>query len=63
MRTTVKRLNKFLQIVLRQEEGQDLVEYALVLGLLTLAAVGGLNSVAGPVNSLISKVTSSLNSA
>lgn len=45
------------------EEGQDLVEYALVVGLISVAAVSGLGLAATSISNVISKITSSLNSA
>lgn len=46
-----------------REEGQDLVEYALVVGLLSVAAVAGLKNAGTAVTAVLSKVTSTLNSA
>ena len=43
---------------LRNEEGQALVEYALILALIALVAVGGLEFVAGPAPGFFSKVGS-----
>jgi pilus assembly protein Flp/PilA len=48
---------------LLQEEGQDLVEYALVVGLISISAVVGLHGVASAVNNVITKITTVLNSA
>jgi pilus assembly protein Flp/PilA len=45
------------------EEGQDLVEYALVVGLISVAAVAGLKSAGTAVTGVLSKITSSLSSA
>lgn len=36
--------------VLRNEEGQDLIEYALVVALIAFAAITGMNSVATSIN-------------
>ncbi len=38
----------------REEEGQDLTEYALLLVLLSLAAVATLGSLAGTINNVFS---------
>jgi pilus assembly protein Flp/PilA len=51
-----------LQFALRDESGQELVEYALVLGLIAMGAVAGLNGLAGSIvagfASIGTKVTS-----
>ena len=36
--------------ILRDESGQDLVEYALVVALIALAATAGMGSLAGQIN-------------
>lgn len=43
------------------EEGQGLVEYGLILGLIAVVAIAALNSTGNSVNNLIQKVASSLN--
>jgi pilus assembly protein Flp/PilA len=48
---------------LRQEEGQDLVEYALVVALLALAATAGLNSLAGTINTAFTTIGTTLTGA
>jgi len=42
------------------EEGQDLVEYALLITLVALAAVTGLNGVASAVSTVFSNVSNTL---
>jgi pilus assembly protein Flp/PilA len=44
----------------RDEEGQDLTEYALLLVLLTLAAVGSLGTLANAINGVFLNVASNL---
>ena len=44
----------------REEEAQDLTEYALLLVLLTLAAVGSLNSLATAINGVFAAVSTNL---
>ncbi|MBI4860944.1 MAG: Flp family type IVb pilin [Candidatus Riflebacteria bacterium] len=46
--------------VRRDEEGQGLVEYGLILGLIAVVAIAALNATGGSVNTLIQKVASSL---
>jgi Flp pilus assembly pilin Flp len=45
------------------EDGQDLVEYSLLLAFLALAAIAILSSVSGSVNALWATISSSLTSA
>lgn len=48
------------QILLNSEDGQDLVEYALLVALIALAAVTGVKEVASAVNTSFSKVSTTL---
>ena len=45
---------------LKNDEGQDLVEYALLVALVALACVAGVNNVATAVNSVFTNISSSL---
>jgi pilus assembly protein Flp/PilA len=45
---------------LREEEGQGLVEYALILVLVAVAAVAGLTLLGGSLSSLFQTVASSI---
>ncbi len=49
-----------LQKLANREEGQDLVEYALVICLLSLAVISGVNNVATAVTTVFSNISSSL---
>lgn len=53
MKHLVKRLWK-------EEEGQDLTEYALLLVLLSLAAVASLGSLASAINSVFNQAVTNL---
>jgi Flp pilus assembly pilin Flp len=44
----------------KEEEGQDLTEYALLLVLLSLAAVGSLSALATAINNVFSSATANL---
>jgi Flp pilus assembly pilin Flp len=46
----------------KEEEGQDLTEYALLLVLLSLAAVGALGTLANAINNAFSKAAVNLSS-
>jgi pilus assembly protein Flp/PilA len=47
----------------KEEEGQDLIEYALLVALVALAAVVGMNSLATAINNEFIALGSSLTSA
>ena len=48
---------------LAQDEGQDLVEYALVVALIALGATAGMNTLASDISSAFSSIGSTLNGA
>jgi pilus assembly protein Flp/PilA len=45
---------------LRNDEGQDLVEYALVVALIAFAAVGAMNTLATSINGSFTKINAAL---
>jgi pilus assembly protein Flp/PilA len=55
------RMKQLLLRLWREEEGQDLTEYALLLVLLTLAAVGSLGALANAINGVFVNVAGNLN--
>jgi pilus assembly protein Flp/PilA len=46
--------------ILREEQGQDLIEYALVVALIALAATVGMGSVATAINTAFTNVGTKL---
>jgi len=50
-----------LKSLLSQEEGQDLVEYALVVALIALAATAGMHTLATDINNAFTSVGNTLN--
>ncbi len=52
-----------LQDLASREEGQDLVEYALVVALIAFGATAGMKSLASGVNTAFSNISSQLGSA
>lgn len=48
------------QSLLNREEGQDLVEYALLVALIALVAVTGVKQVASAVNSVFSTISTTI---
>ncbi len=51
-------MRELLTAFLKEEQGQDLVEYALVVALIAFAAIVGMNTVAGDINTAFSKIGS-----
>jgi pilus assembly protein Flp/PilA len=59
MRNMLTSLYVKLQI-LKDESGQDLIEYALVVALIALAATAGMSSVAANINNAFDKIGAKL---
>lgn len=55
MKNTLWKIYVALQI-LKDEKGQDLVEYALVVALIALAATAGMGTLAGDINNAFAAV-------
>ena len=53
MMNTMLTLYFNLQRLLREEDGQDLVEYALIVAMIALACCAGLNSLASSINTVV----------
>jgi pilus assembly protein Flp/PilA len=49
-----------LKNVLRNEEGQDLIEYALVVSLIAFAAIAGMSTLATDINNAFLQIGSKL---
>lgn len=47
----------------RNEDGQDLVEYALVVALIALGATAGMNTLAGDISTAFTNVGTTLTNA
>ncbi|MFP5234259.1 MAG: Flp family type IVb pilin [Acidobacteriota bacterium] len=63
MRLAIQSLLDKLQLLLSSEEGQDLVEYALIVALISLAAVVGMQTLAGDINGAFNSVGTHLSTA
>jgi pilus assembly protein Flp/PilA len=65
MRNTFLKLYVKAQVMLatlkQNEEGQDLIEYALVVALIAFAAIVGMNTVAQGINSAFNNIATTLN--
>jgi pilus assembly protein Flp/PilA len=61
MMREVRRFGKALWKLVARQDGQDLVEYALVIALIALAATAGMNTLASDISSAFSTVGTTLN--
>jgi len=60
MSNTLMNLYVKFQGLKNGEQGQDLVEYALLVALIALVCVAGVSNVASAVNGVFSNISSSL---
>jgi pilus assembly protein Flp/PilA len=59
MNLLLERLNRLW----REDEGQDLIEYALLAGLISLVAVGAISTAGTNVNGIFTKIGTKLSDA
>jgi pilus assembly protein Flp/PilA len=52
-----------LRALVRNDEGQDLLEYALLVALIALVAVGAVTAAGTSVNDIFTKIAGSLSNA
>lgn len=60
MNTMFLKLYVKVQDLASREEGQDLVEYALLVSLVALAAIAGVNKVSAAINTVFTNISTSL---
>jgi pilus assembly protein Flp/PilA len=60
MKDTLLKLSIKMQTLLMNEEGQDLIEYALVVSLIAFAATVGMRTLAGDINLAFSNIGATL---
>ncbi len=63
MRYNIRLVATRLMGVVRGEEGQDLVEYALIVALIALAATAGMSTLATAINNGFSTLGTTLTNA
>lgn len=63
MKETMLKLSAKLQTLMLSEEGQDLIEYALVAAIIGLAAVAAMGTLANNISSAFSVIGNKLSSA
>jgi pilus assembly protein Flp/PilA len=59
-KTMLMKLYYLLQTRLTKEEGQDLVEYALIIALIAVALVGGLGNLATAIAAAFTSISGNL---
>ena len=62
MQETFWKLYSRFQTLILQEEGQDLIEYALVVALIAFAATAGMNTLAQDINTAFTNIGTTLTS-
>jgi len=60
MKNSLWMLSIKLQNILSREEGQDLIEYALVVALIAFAATAGMGTVATDINQAFTNIGTKL---
>jgi pilus assembly protein Flp/PilA len=60
MRTTLFNLYIKTRNLVLEDDGQDLIEYALIVALIAFAATAGMSSVASTINNAFSNVSNTL---
>jgi pilus assembly protein Flp/PilA len=60
MQTTLRNFYFKMQNLVHKEDGQDLIEYALVVALIAFAATAGMTSVASSINTAFSNIANSV---
>jgi pilus assembly protein Flp/PilA len=63
MKNRLLMLSVKIQTLLNREEGQDLIEYALVVALIAFAATAGMKTLASDINTAFSNIGTSLSAA
>jgi len=57
------KLYVYLQSLMASEEGQDLVEYALVVALIAFGAISGMSALSTELNTAFKTISSKVSSA
>jgi len=52
-----------LQLLVLRQDGQDLIEYALVVALIAFAATAGMNTLAADINNAFINIGNTLNTS
>jgi pilus assembly protein Flp/PilA len=60
MNSAIQGLRCMLRVLFTNKQGQDLIEYALVVALITFAAAAGMTSVANQINAAFTNIGTKL---
>ena len=60
---TLQMLWMQVQAILNREEGQDLIEYALLVGLISLAAVAAIGPIGSDLKAIYTSIANQLTAA
>jgi pilus assembly protein Flp/PilA len=60
MKNKLMKLSTKMQVLLMSEEGQDLIEYALVVALIAFAATAGMSTLATKINAAFGSIGTTL---
>ena len=60
MKMRIKKLSTTIQKFVDNQDGQDLIEYALVVALIALAATAGMGTLATDINSAFTSIGTTL---
>jgi pilus assembly protein Flp/PilA len=63
MNNLLIKLHLKIQDLIDREEGQDLVEYALVVALIAFGATAGMGNLAGGINTAFNNISTQLGSS
>ena len=61
MKISLLELFSKIQLLILRQDGQDLIEYALVVALIAFAATAGMNTLATDINNAFLSVGNTLN--
>ena len=60
MNIRINEIGAIIQKFVDNQEGQDLIEYALVVALIALAATAGMSTLAGDINTAFGNIGTTL---
>ena len=63
MKKALVAASRMLQNLMSSEDGQDLIEYALVVAMIAFAATAGMGSLATDINTAFTNIGTSLTNA
>jgi pilus assembly protein Flp/PilA len=60
MKMRIKKLSDIIQKFVANQDGQDLIEYALVVALIAFAATASMSTLAGDINTAFTSIGTTL---